>query len=58
MLYCGIYSKEGMKEMDLGWLPYLVVLTIGIAIGMIYGMYIADEWYAEKMKEREYENGK
>ncbi len=58
MLYCGIYSKEGMKEMDLGWLPLIIMFLLGGTIGMIYGMYIADEWYAEKMKEREYENGK
>lgn len=58
MLYCGIYSKEGMKEMDLGWLPLIIMFLLGAVTGMIYGMKMADDWYAEKMKEREYENGK
>lgn len=44
--------------MDLGWLPLIIMFLLGAVTGMIYGMYIADEWYAEKMKEREYENGK
>lgn len=53
MLYCGIYSKEGMKEMDLGWLPLIIMFLLGAVTGMIYGMKMADDWYAEKMKLNE-----
>ena len=40
----------------MGLLPYLVTLLVGVVIGMIYGMWMADEWYAERNEENETHN--
>lgn len=39
--------------MDLGWLPELTCLIIGIGIGTVYGSWITDGWWKEKLEDNE-----
>lgn len=39
--------------MDLGWLPGLTYLIIGIGAGVILGSWITDGWWKEKLENNE-----
>lgn len=39
--------------MNLGWLPELACLIIGIGAGVILGSWITDEWWKEKLENNE-----